>query len=130
MTGAAKYIALVAMGYSSLSHGAKDDGVLDSQKRFSKRGALTARSPAYARRAGQRAGEAKQKQLDVATIAPAQLSTKLVARIATALERQLAVPSLLLSENGGNGWHCGVESIQTPPSSSYFSGDKFNIALG
>jgi len=33
VTGAAKYIALVAMGYSSLSHGAKD-GVLDSRKRF------------------------------------------------------------------------------------------------
>jgi len=28
-TGTAKYIALVTMGYSSLSHGAKD-GVLDS----------------------------------------------------------------------------------------------------
>jgi len=30
---------------------------------------------------------------------------------------------------GWYGWDCGVESIQTPPSSSYFSGDKFNIAL-
>jgi hypothetical protein len=44
---------------------------------------------------------------------------------------------MLLSENWGeeqtggrHGWHNGIESIQTLPSSSYFSGDKFNIALG
>ena len=51
VTGTTKYIAVVAMGYSSLSHGAKD-GVLDSRKKVLSGVALTARSPAYARRIG------------------------------------------------------------------------------
>src|ERR1700729_1607845 len=101
----------------------------------SKRGCSNGKESCICTEPGQRAGEARQKQLDVATIVLAQLSTTLVARIATAPERSTRCsPAPFIPELGGSatgswyGWHCGVESIQTPPSSSYFSGDKFNIA--
>jgi hypothetical protein len=107
VAGAAEDITLVAMVYSSLSQGA-EDGVLDSWRRFQ---AMCCKGKGsyimYERSTGPRAKEARQKQLNVATIYPPRLSTKLAARIGKRLWNVNSLfPRCFIREPGSkcNGW--------------------------